>query len=257
MSINPIYYSEDIKKIDKIEFSIYCNKDVIQYSAVSDDPLGIVLAESYENYEPKKGGLVDLRLGTCDIYLPCSTCGEDSLNCPGHFGHTELAEPVFHYGFMNHLKNILQCICLECSQILVNKNESHIKKIINKKPEFRYKEIKNLTKTVTSCLNCGVPVPKIKKEVKDNGTIRITIEKNATYVANDQTSKNVKTSEDITIAKKLKEFLTPRECFNILRNITEDDCFLLGFNYNVQKPEDLIIETFPIPPVIIRPTARE
>jgi len=253
MSINPIYYSEDIKKIDKIEFSIYCNKDVVQYSAVSDDPFGIVLAESYENYEPKKGGLVDLRLGTCDIYLPCSTCGEDSLNCPGHFGHTELAEPVFHYGFMNHLKNILQCICLECSQILVNKNEPHIKKIINKKPEFRYKEIKNLTKTVTTCLNCGVPVPKIKKEVKDNGTIRITIEKSATYVANEQ---NAKSSEDITVAKKLKEFLSPRECFNILRNITEDDCFLLGFNYKVQKPEDLIIETFPIPPVIIRPTAR-
>ena len=82
MSINPIYYGEDIKIIDKVEFSIYRNKDVLQYSAVSDDPFGIDLPESYENYEPKKGGLVDLRLGTSDLYLPCSTCGEDSLNGP-------------------------------------------------------------------------------------------------------------------------------------------------------------------------------
>jgi hypothetical protein len=51
MSINPIYYSEDVKKIDKIEFSVFRNKDVKQYSAVSSDPFGIDLAESYENYE--------------------------------------------------------------------------------------------------------------------------------------------------------------------------------------------------------------
>ena len=28
MSINPIYYSEDVKKIENIEFSIYTNKDI-------------------------------------------------------------------------------------------------------------------------------------------------------------------------------------------------------------------------------------
>ena len=107
MSINPIYYTEDIKKIERIEFTIFRNKDIKQYSAISEDPFGINLSESYENYEPKKGGLVDLRLGTCDIYLPCMTCGENSLECPGHFGHTELAEPVFHFGFLNHLASDL------------------------------------------------------------------------------------------------------------------------------------------------------
>jgi DNA-directed RNA polymerase II subunit RPB1 len=107
MSINPAYYSEDVKKIEKIEFTVFRNKDVKQYSAVSGDPFGIDLAESYENYEPKKGGLVDLRMGTCDIYLQCATCGQNSIDCPGHFGHTELAEEIFHYGFLDITKNIL------------------------------------------------------------------------------------------------------------------------------------------------------
>ena len=250
MSINLTYYHEDVKRIDKIEFSIYRNKDVKLYSAVSDDPFGIDLAESYENYEPKKGGLVDLRLGTCDIYLQCSTCGENSLNCPGHFGHTDLAEPVFHFGFLNHLKNILQCICHKCSNLLIEKSDVLFKKALNKKPELRFKEIKHLTKNVNYCFTCGVPVPKVKREVKDNGSIKIVVERALN-------TSNTNEVEDLqAFAKKIKESLSPRECYNILRNVSDNDCYLLGFNTKMQRPEDLIIEVFPIPPVIIRPTAK-
>ena len=251
MSINPEeYYSEDIKKIEKIEFSIFRNKDVKLYSAVSNDPFGINLAESYESYEPKKGGLVDLRLGTCDIYLPCSTCGQNSNDCPGHFGHTDLASPVFHIGFLPHLKNILQCICLKCSNILVEKTDIHFKKALLKKSEQRFKEIKILTKTVNYCFQCGVPVPSIKREIKDNGTIKIMIERDV----NNDVNKEIEESQ-YTI-KKIKESLSPRDCYNILRNISDNDCFLLGFNPKVHRPEDLIITIFPIPPVILRPTAK-
>ena len=48
MTINPIYYSEDVKKIIQIEFSIFRNKDVESYSVVSNEPFGINLPESYE-----------------------------------------------------------------------------------------------------------------------------------------------------------------------------------------------------------------
>lgn len=249
MSINPTFYSEDIKKIEKIEFSVFRNKDVKLYSAVSGDPFGIDLAESYENYEPKKGGLVDLRLGTCDIYLPCTTCGENSLECPGHFGHTELAEPVFHFAFLNHLKNLLQCVCLKCSNILVEKSDVLFKKALHKKSEARFKEIKSITKNVNYCYQCGVPVPKIKREVKDNGSIKIMIERDV-----NTSSSNEK--EEPTLVKKIKESFSPRDCYNILRNVSDNDCYLLGFNPQIQRPEDLIIEIFPIPPVIIRPTAK-
>ena len=246
MSINPIYYSENVKKITQIEFSIFTNKDVELHSVVSTDEFGIDLAESYENYEPKKGGLVDLRLGTCDIYLPCTTCGENSYDCPGHFGHTKLAIPLFHYGFLKHLKNLLQCICLKCSKILVNTSTID-KKILSKKMESRYKEIKLLTKNINICYNCGTIVSKINKEIKDNGSIKIIIEKMVNVNEDD-----LKATE----TKKIKESLSPKDCYRIFKSISDDECRLLGFEPKLQRPEDMILEKLPIPPVIIRPTAK-
>ena len=252
MSTESKYYSEEIKRINKIEFNIFTNKEIKNYSAVSSDPFGINLAESYENYEPKKGGLVDLRMGTCCPYLNCTTCGLNHMECPGHFGHIELAEPVFHYGFLDHLKSLLQCICVKCSNILVEKNDEHFKKAINKRSESRFKEIKNLTKNINFCWNCGTSVPKIKKEINATKfSMNLIIERDVgTQMVDD------KTGEVLKDTKKIIIIITPRDCYNILRNISDTDCLLLGFNPKAARPEDLIISRFPVPPIIIRPTSR-
>lgn len=49
-------------------------------------------------HKPKLGGLMDPRMGTIDRNFKCQTCGEGMSECPGHFGHIELARPVFHPG---------------------------------------------------------------------------------------------------------------------------------------------------------------
>jgi DNA-directed RNA polymerase II subunit RPB1 len=246
------FYSEEIKKITKLEFNIFTNKEIKNYSAVSSDPFGINLPESYENYEPKKGGLVDLRLGTCDPYLNCTTCGLNYLKCPGHFGHIELAEPVFHFGFLDHLRSILQCICTKCSNILIEKTDSQFKKALIKKTEARFKEIKNLTKNISFCWNCGTPVPKIRKEINTSRvSINLVLEREVGSTLADE-----KTGEIVEEMKKILEILSPRDCYNILRNVSDTDCLLLGFNPKSARPEDLIIKTFPVPPVSIRPTSK-
>ena len=153
---------------------------------------------------------------------------------------------------MTHLKNILQCICLKCSKILIDRSDkdNDLKKFLSKKQELRYKEIKLLTKNLKYCSHCGVPVPTIKREVKENGSIRIVVERDL---------ENTGTGEEaagVELGRKSKESLTPRDCYNILRNISNEDCLYLGFNNKLQRPEDMIIERFPIPPVIIRPTSK-
>jgi len=41
-------------------------------------------------------------------------------DCPGHFGHIELAKPVFHAGFIVKVKKIIECICHSCGKLRVD-----------------------------------------------------------------------------------------------------------------------------------------
>lgn len=70
--------------------------------------------------KPKTAGLSDPRLGTIDRKLKCETCTANMAECPGHFGHLELAKPMFHIGFMKTVLSIMRCVCFNCSKILVD-----------------------------------------------------------------------------------------------------------------------------------------
>lgn len=72
-------------------------------------------------------------MGTIDRNFKCATCGEGMAECPGHFGHIELARPVFHVGewnddsrcvwltpsqgFLGKVKKILESICVNCGKL--------------------------------------------------------------------------------------------------------------------------------------------
>lgn len=78
----------------------------------------IELPETYDaNGLPKPGGLLDLRLGTNDRSFKCATCAGSMSECPGHFGHMELAKPVFHVGYLNKIKKILESVCFFCGKL--------------------------------------------------------------------------------------------------------------------------------------------
>ena len=242
--LNPNYYNPDVKRITSITFTVSTNPDIKLYSAIANEPFGLNKTESYNGYKSVQSGPADTRGGTSDPYIPCLTCGLNYIDCPGHFMHIALPMPVYHIGFLEHTCNILKCICLKCSKLLVPEQELKNKKTLNKKQEYRFKEIKLLSKNITSCSYCGTLVPKIKKEIKEKGTINILIETSNT---NDDVDNTMKT---------IKEFLLPKNCLNIFRNVSDEHCAYLGFNIKYQRPEDYIIENFPVAPITIRPTAR-
>jgi DNA-directed RNA polymerase II subunit RPB1 len=241
------FYNENIKTIDSIDFTVYGNNDVKKYSAVKKDPFGINVPYSYDNFEPKKGGLVDLRLGTCDIYLNCSTCGLNSNDCNGHFGHTELAEPVYHFGFLTNLVSTLKCICKHCCKLLIELTPEIIAKFNNKNNKQRHLECKEITKNIKFCHHCGTPVSKITKVVK---------EKPLSIKIFSDLEMEMKQEDGSIIKKSVSTFLSPRMCYNILRNISDVDCYILGFDTTKYRPEDMILLRFPVPPVVIRPSAK-
>ena len=40
-------------------------------------------------------------------------------DCPGHFGHIELARPVYHICLIDVVRKLLKVFCYNCSKLLV------------------------------------------------------------------------------------------------------------------------------------------
>merc|ERR1719420_1417562 len=78
----------------------------------------ITTSVMYEGGGSKEGGLLDLRLGTTNRGDRCLTCGGNRESCPGHFGHIELARPMYHIGFLPITLRVLRCVCYHCSALL-------------------------------------------------------------------------------------------------------------------------------------------
>ena len=109
-----------ISNVKAIRFSLLTDEELKKISAIKDIPEGILIPETRENMDPKKGGLSDLRMGTISSSYVCQTCGLNNIDCPGHFGHIELASHTFHISYMQMLINILSCVCVRCSRLLID-----------------------------------------------------------------------------------------------------------------------------------------
>lgn len=263
MDANVRLYDENIRPIDKIEFNIWGNEEIARVSALGRDSLGIEIPDLYDNMEPKKGGLIDTRLGVTSNNLECATCGLDSTNCIGHFGHIVLSDPVFHMGYIQYIKKILSSVCLKCSNLLVNKNEDELLHLVkNKNGRSRFAEIRNVVKNIAYCqkpgYGCGTLVSKIKIDTKKStGAVNII----AVYIVSESTIPGDDIGKSASPVegdgkKKLKQILTPEVCFDILKNISDVDCMIMGIDPKKSRPEMMIHKIFPVSPVAVRPSAK-
>ena len=67
------------------------------------------------------GSVYDENLGTMENDKICIQCGEDNKKCPGHFGHIEIARPIYYWHFIDLVIKVLKCVCFRCSKLLINK----------------------------------------------------------------------------------------------------------------------------------------
>lgn len=245
------YYAQDytFNQIKSIDFDVFGGPEVSRISALGEG-LGVEIAELYGgDSEPKKGGLVDPRLGTANNEINCATCGLNTTYCVGHFGHIDLAEIFFHIGYLPFVHKILSCICIRCSKLLIYKNENEMEELIRTKSgKERMTYIRAISKNITHCqktnYGCGAPVPSIKIDVKKStGEIKIIAEIELDKDENEG-------------RKKLRQDITPSEVYDILKNINDTDCRILGLDPKRSRPEDMLHKIFPVPPVQMRPSAR-
>jgi len=242
--------NENISRVTGIQFDIFGNDEIKKNSVIDGD--GIIFSDTYDNSEPKIGGIIDPRLGVTDQFMLCSTCKTNYLQCPGHFGHLNLIEPIYHFGLMQYVKNVLSCICFKTCKLLVPRDEI-VKKLILKNNKNRFNEIKAMCSSVKHSIYTGAPTPNLRVEIKKNqGLISIVAE--YTIGANEEFSTESVTFSETIIEnkKKIIQYLSAADCYYLLKNISDEDCNLLG----IHRPERMILINFPIPPVAIRPYVR-
>lgn len=87
--------SAPLKQVQEVQFGLFSPEEIKQMSVCN-----IQFPETMDEQrqKPRALGLNDPHLGTIDRGTKCATCQENMTDCPGHFGHIELAVPVYHIG---------------------------------------------------------------------------------------------------------------------------------------------------------------
>lgn len=201
---------------------------------------------------PRDGGLNDPRLGSIDRNFKCQTCGEDMAECPGHFGHIELAKPVFHIGFISKIKKVCECVCMHCGKLLIDDANPLMAQAIRiRDPKKRFNAVWNVCKSKMVCEadvvndegqvtsgrgGCGHTQPTVRR---DGLKLWGTWKQNKQFEENEQPERRL---------------LTPSEILSVFRHISEEDCQKLGFNEDYARPEWMLITVLPVPPPPVRPS---
>jgi len=226
----------EVEPILGIQFSIFSPDEIERRSVVE-----ITSNATYEGNEPKIGGLFDPRMGVLDNGKQCRSCGQSNTNCPGHFGHYRLARPVYYIQFLPMLQNVLSCVCIRCSKLLVDKE--HRTSIKGKKGEAKWKELLEACNNISRCGQetedgCGARQP---DRYKRGGIARIVAEWDEINTAS-------------VNAPGMKQPLEVEYVQRLFRRITDEDVSFMGFNPRWCRPDWMVCSVLAIPPPQVRPS---
>ncbi|XP_032684491.1 DNA-directed RNA polymerase II subunit RPB1 [Odontomachus brunneus] len=246
-----------LRTVKRVQFGIL-SPDEIRRMSVTDG--GIRFPETMEGGRPKLGGLMDPRQGVIDRNSRCQTCAGNMTECPGHFGHIDLAKPVFHVGFLTKTIKILRCVCFYCSKLLVSPHNPKIKEVIMKtkgQPRKRLTHIYDLCKSKNICE--GGDEMDINKENAENQPL---VERKPSHGGCGRYQPNLRRSGlDVTAewkhvnedSQEKKIVLTAERGWEILKHIKDEESFILGMDPKYARPDWMIVTVLPVPPLSVRP----
>ncbi|KAF2170224.1 hypothetical protein M409DRAFT_64556 [Zasmidium cellare ATCC 36951] len=250
-----------LKTVQEIQFGLFSPEEIksmsvchIEYAETLDE----------QRQRPREKGLNDPKLGTIDRSQMCATCGENQQECPGHFGHIELAVPVFHVGFITKIKKILESVCHNCGKLLEDENKPEFAMALKlRDPKRRFEAVTRLCKPKDVCAADIEDKPEdgdpndLKKD-KDKrrahggcGNTQPTIRKEQLKLTGTWKNPKGEDGEDGGVEKRT---ITPQMALNIFRNISEEDLQRLGLNVDYARPEWMILTVLPVPPPAVRPS---
>ncbi len=213
------------KRIAGLRFEVLSPQEIRRMSVAK-----VITPETYDDDGfPIEAGLMDPRLGVIDPGLRCRTCSGKAGECPGHFGHIELAAPVIHVGYAKLIAKLLNATCRECGRILLKdeRRDKYIEEIERKRElgqdyEDVVKEVFRLTKG-KKCPHCGAEQIEIKFDKP-------------------------------TFFYEGEHRLTPKDIRERLEKISSEDLPAFGMDPRAVRPEWMVLTVLPVPPVTVRPS---
>ncbi|XP_046987630.1 DNA-directed RNA polymerase II subunit RPB1 [Schistocerca americana] len=247
-----------VRYVKRVQFGIL-SPDEIRRMSVTEG--GIRYSETYEGGRPKLGGLMDPRQGVMDRNSRCQTCAGNQTECPGHFGHIDLAKPVFHVGFLTKTIKILRCVCFYCSKLLVSPTNPKIKEVVMKskgQPRKRLTYVYDLCKGKNICeggdemdLNKDNPDDPNNQQPRKQGHGGCgRYQPSIRRAGLDLTAEWKHVNED---SQEKKISLSAERVWEILKHITDEECFILGMDPKFARPDWMICTVLPVPPLSVRP----
>uniref|UniRef100_K3ZN27 DNA-directed RNA polymerase subunit n=1 Tax=Setaria italica TaxID=4555 RepID=K3ZN27_SETIT len=253
------YSPAETAKVELVQFGVLSPDEIRQMSVVQ-----IQYAETMEKGKPKTGGLSDPRMGTIDRKIKCETCMAGMAECPGHFGHLELAKPMFHVGFIKTVLSIMRCVCFNCSKILADEDNNKFKQALKiRNPKNRLRRIYDACKTKKFCGGGDDPCIQEQQDthepVKKSGGCgaqqpNITVDGMKMVVEFKASKKKNDDKEQLPEPVERKQILSAERVLDVLKRISDEDCLLLGLNPKFVRPDWMILQVLPIPPPPVRPS---
>ena len=214
--------TDHLGDIKGIHFGILSEKEILALS----------VAEITSSKKSGSNTVYDGRLCSVDN-LPCETCGQDDISCPGHFGHIVLCEPIVHPLYVKKVISILRCVCVDCKKIVISPEHLELKERSDPS-KMNFNQIKKVIAKVSVCSWCKTPQPSFKYNSTEN-TINMMYEDDG---------------------KKISVEITPKRILSIFRELTDDDVRFLGMKPEMTHPSSMIITVLPVLPPPGRPFVR-
>ena len=217
------------KRISSIKFSLLSPDEIRKMSSTK-----IITADTYDDDGfPIDMGLMDPHLGVIEPGLRCKTCGRKADECPGHFGHIDLAMPVIHVGYVKDIKKLLQSTCRTCGKLLLTREQA----------EDYTKQMSSLEELGGDTIEVGLISKETAKDAASRTVcphcgavqLKITLDKPTTF-------------------REEGHKLTPKEVRERLERIPDEDLPPLGMEPKAARPEWMILTSLPVPPVAVRPS---
>ena len=217
-----------------VQFGIANPDEIVSRSVVE-----VTTDKTYQGGTPVPNGVFDSRFGVIENGKVCTTCKQTNLLCPGHFGHIRLSRPVYLYQFLDSIRNVLQVVCLSCSNpYMTDEQLDEIPKTLTGMDRFaavreRSSWHKAQKKPDYLCAHCNAQI--IKKAEKIENTVASL--EGALY---DPGSTPIQIQPEMVL-----------RCFQRIR---DEHVTAIGFNPKFSRPDWMVCTVLAVPPLTVRPS---